>query len=348
MDWGRGYTALWRVYRVDESTWADGSRVDGITSVSVERDRGETNQLMESGTFVVDTAPTARFESGYYRIVLYPQQDGMADRVDVATLYCQSSHKTNDRGRASHDVHGDSVLYPASVRKLAAGSYFPKGAGCMAQAARLLRQCLAAPVTIDGTSDPVLATNVVFDAGVTALEAVSMLLAACNCIIQLHGDGTVHLMRMPSKVALVLDRANARLLEPAVQSDYDLTGVPNRFYAEQNGLLEHADNDDQNSEVSHRRRGYWHDEYDGSPVRVDGETLYGFCRRRLEEMSVAQDKRTYTRKWWPDVYPGSIVRGSMPSVSLDGDMRVQRQSIDCAHGISVTEEAAKEVALWRR
>lgn len=348
MDWGRGYTSLWRVYRVNGRTWADGSVVNGITSVSVERDCGDTNQLMESGTFTADTEATADFEPGYYRIVLYPQQDGMTERVDVATLYCQSSHKENERGRASHEVKGDSVLYQASVRKMTAGSYFPKGAGCMAQAARLLRQCLAAPVSVDDERDPTLAQNVVFDAGVSALEAVRMVLDACNCVIQIHGDGTVHLRRKPSSVSLVLDRANARLLEPKIASDYDLTAVPNRFYARQDKLLEVATNNDPNSEVSYSQRGYWHDEYDGSPVRVNGETLYGFCCRRLEEISVVQDKRTYTRKWWPDVHPHSVVRGSMPSVSLDGDMRVLKQSIDCSHGISVTEEAAREVALWKR
>jgi len=348
MDWGRGYSSVWRVYRVDESTWADGPVVSGITSATVERDCGDTNPLMESGTFTADTAPTADFDPGYYRIVLYPQQGGMAERVDVATLYCQSSRKENDKGRASHDVKGDSVLYPASVRVMVAGSYFPQGAGCMDQAARLLRQCLAAPVYVDSANDPVLAQNVVFDAGVSALDAVHMVLDACNCVMQIHGDGTVHLMNRPTTVGLLLDRANARLLEPNVASDYDLTGVPNRYYARQDKLLEVAVNDDPDSEVSTVARGYPHDEYDGSPVRVNGETLYGYCCRRLEEMSLANDKRTYTRKWWPDIYPHSVVHGSMPSVSLDGDMRVLKQSIDCSYGISVTEEAAREVALWRR
>ena len=348
MDWGRGYTSMWRVFRVDESTWADGSEVRGVTSVTVERDDGTSNQLVESGSFRVDTAAIGRFESGYYRVVLYPQQNGIAERVDVTTLYCQSSHGDTDKGRTSHDVKGDSTLYPASTKRLATGSYFPNGAGCMAEAARLLRACLKAPVTVDSDSDPVLSQNVVFDDGSSVLEAVRKVLDACQCVIQVHGDGSVHLLRMPTKPALVLDRANARLVQPGISYDYDLTGVPNRYYARQDKYLEVAVNDDPNSEVSTVVRGFPHDEYDGSAVRVDGETLYGYACRMLEEKSVVQDKRTYKRKWWPDVLPCDVVRGSMPSVGLDGDLRVIRQSLDCSHGISVTEEAAREVRLWQR
>ena len=348
MDWGRGYGSLWRVYRVDESTWADAGAMGGVTAISVERDDGESNPLMESGTFTVDSQPTDAFEAGYYRIVLYATQDGATERVDVATLYCQSAHRDTERGRSAHEVTGDSVLDPASGRQLAVGSYFPEGAGCMAEAARLLRQCLRAPVTVDDAADPTLASHVVFDAGTTALDAVRMVLGACGCVMQVHGDGTVHLMRRPTEVSLVLDRANARLLEPLVRSDYDLSGVPNRYYARQGEFLEVATNEDPTSDSSYPKRGFWHDEYDEGPVRVDGETLHGYACRRLEEMSVVRDTRTYTRKWWPGVHPCGVVRGSMPSVSLDGDMRVVRQSVDCSHGISVTEEAAREVALWTR
>ena len=348
MDWGRGYTSLWRVFRVDTSTWADGSEVRGVTSVSVERNDGSTDQLMESGSFTVDTATTDRFEPGYYRVVLYPQQNGIADRVDVTTLYCQSGHGDTAKGRTSHSVTGDSTLYPASVAKLATGSYFPEGAGCMRESARMLASCVAAPVSVDSESDPVLSQNVVYDDGTTVLEAVRLVLDSCGCVIQVHGDGSVHLLRRPVEPSLVLDRANARMLEPNVSYDYDLSDVPNRYYARQGEYLEVAVNDDPNSEVSTVTRGYAHDEYDGSAVRVDGETLYGYACRMLEERSVVQDKRTYTRKWWPDVYPGDVVRGSMPSVGLDGDLRVIRQSLDCGHGIRVTEESAKEARLWTR
>ena len=348
MDWGRGYTSMWRVYRVNMETWADGSEVGGVTAASVERNDGSSDPLMETGSLTVETSASERFDAGYYRIVLYPQQNGIADRVDVATLYCESSHGDTDRGRTKHTVNGSSTLYPASIAVLATGSYFPEGAGCMAESARMLRSCVKAPVTIDSDDDPVISQNVVYDEGTTVLDAVHKVLDAGQCVVQVHGDGSIHLLRKPTEPSLLLDRANARLVEPSMSYDYDLTDVPNRYVAKQDNHIETAVNDDPNSEVSTVFRGFEHDEYDSSPVRVDGETLYGFACRMLEERSVVQDKRTYSRKWWPEVLPGDVVRGSMPSVGLDGDMRVIRQSLDCGHGIRVTEEAAREVRLWQR
>ena len=59
------------------------------------------------------------------------------------------------------------------------------------------------------------------------------------------------------------------------------------------------------------------------------------------------DARTYVREWYPGVMVGPIVRGSVASVGLDGDMRVERQSITCGAGITVEERAVKEVKAWR-
>ena len=52
------------------------------------------------------------------------------------------------------------------------------------------------------------------------------------------------------------------------------------------------------------------------------------------------------REWYPGVLVGSVVRGSVSSVGLDGDMRVERQSITCGAGITVEERAVKEVKAW--
>ena len=63
-------------------------------------------------------------------------------------------------------------------------------------------------------------------------------------------------------------------------------------------------------------------------------------------MSTVRDERTYTREWWPGVHPGDIVRGSLASAGLDGDMRVSAQSFECGAGIVVTENAYGEVRTW--
>jgi hypothetical protein len=121
--------------------------------------------------------------------------------------------------------------------------------------------------------------------------------------------------------------------------------VPNRFTALERGEMATAVNET-GSPASRDARGYWHDETDDAPKRVNGETLAAYAARRLEELSIVPDERTYTREWWPGVLPGSVVRGSMEGLS--GDMRVESQEIECSHGLTVQEAASREVYAWRR
>jgi hypothetical protein len=100
--------------------------------------------------------------------------------------------------------------------------------------------------------------------------------------------------------------------------------------------------------VSTVRRGHALDVVDTKPVRINGETLYGYCARKLEEASVYSRSYSYDREWWPDLMPHDIVRAAMPDVGMVGDLRVTRQSLACGHGIVVTERAEMEEALWQR
>ena len=348
MNWTSGYTSRWRLFRVDRSTWADGDEVGGLESATIELKDGATDHLLVSGGFTVVAPRGIDVSADVYRLVLHADQGGLVERQEVATLMCECSHRDGERGRIVHELTGNSVLYPASVRSLATGSYAPSGVGCLTWAADLLRSCLIAPVVVDGESEPELSEHVVFDAGTSVLDAVWQVLDACGATMQVDGGGIVHLLMKPSEPKLVLDRAAARLLHPGVGEDLDLSGVPNRVIVERDGSRYEVTNDDPESPTSTVTRGYVHDHYISSPTLVNSETLYGHAVRQLKELSVVQDRRTYSREWWPDVYPGDIVRGSIPSVGLDGDLRVIRQSLDCGHGVKVTEEAAKEIALWAR
>lgn len=348
MDWSRGYTSRWRLFRVDKATWADGDEVKGLESSTVEFKDGATDHLLVSGGFTVVTKRGVDIGADVYRLVMHADQGGMVERQEVATLMCECAHRDGERGRIIHDLTGNSVLYPASVRSLVAGSYAPSGVGCLTWAADILRACIIAPIVVDSEEESYLSAHVVFDAGTSVLDAVWLVLDACGATMQIDGSGVVHLLMLPTEPSLVLDRAAAKLLHPGVSEDFDLSEVPNRVVVERDGQRYEAVNDDPSSETSTVRRGYVHDHYIDSPTLVDGETLYGHAARQLEELSVVQDRRTYSREWWPDVYPADIVRGSIPSVGLDGDLRVIRQSLDCGHGIKVTEEAAKEIRLWVR
>lgn len=343
LDWSRSWTAHWRVHRVDRETWADSDELDGVTALTVQRDATGDAPLIETAAMtVVGVEPDA----DYYRLVLVAEQDGTWERQDIATLLYERTGGTSDHGVTTTSMEGHSVLWPASMRRILLDAYAPAGANGAEYAARLLRACVHSPVVVEGRGF-VLCGNVVHEPDMTYLEAAWDVLRAGGHAIAIEGDGTVRIRPQPTEPSLTLDAASAALLRPGVKHELDLSDVPNRYTAVSELEAATVVNDDPTSPTSTVSRGYVVDEWDGSPVQVDGETLAAYARRRLREASTVGSPRTYTRKWVPGVYPGDVVRGAIGSVGLDGPMRVQTQRLECGAGITVTEKAMTEVATWQ-
>lgn len=348
VEWGGGgySVAAWRLYRVDRDTWADAYEVPYVVSVSVSRDVSDSHGTIERGSIEVDTAVGVEFEEGYYRVAMLARQDGSVERVDVATLLCCSTSSTTDRAVTGHSISGRSVLQPASTTTLQLGSYAPVGVDGAEWAGNLLATAVNAPVSVTGGFR--LDTPIVFDEGSSVLEAVWTVLDAGNHVMQVSGSGVINILPMPTEAALELDEAHARIVQTEFQRELDYSEVPNRYFATEGSVSSAAINDDPTSITSTVYRGWYNDVRDTSPVRVDGESLYAYCARKLEEASMVEDKRIYKREWWPDVLPFSLVHGSLASVGLDGDFRVVSQQLTCDRGIVVEERASREVYAWRR
>ena len=345
MDWRKSYSVKWRVFRVNPATWADAELVGGITAASVERFQAGSDKLLEKGSMSVDMPPRNEFAEGYYRIAMTAMQDGESERVDVCTLHCFSASGDIDRGVDANEVTGNSVLYPASTTILEDGSYAPKGIDGIQWCADLLRATINAPIETYGSFT--LDDHLVFDGGTYVLDAVWQVLDAGNSVIQVRGNGTVVVRLMPTEPDLELSRANARLLHPGVHHELDFSAVPNRFFAVDGSERAQVINDDPASETSTVRRGWTNDVRESSPKRINGETLTAYARRRLSELSTVSDSRTYTREWWPDVLPYSVVKGGLADVGIEGDLRVKAQRLTMGRGVSVEEESFREVTTWQ-
>ena len=343
LDWQRSYSSTWRVYRVDPETWADGERAEGIDSITVTKDATGDAPLMESGTVTVTNADLPR---GYYRVAMVAMQDGAVERVDVATLELVRGKGTVDHGVPTDTVTARSVLYPASTLELSPSRYAPAGSDGAEYAAALLRLNCVAPVEVVGAGFP-LAGNVVPEEGESALSVAWRVCEAGGHVIRITGNGTIRVMPRPTAPAVTLDGTSASLLLPSVDYGDAYDGVPNRLTVIEGANRVTVTNEDEGSPTSYQSVGYWIDESERNPTRIGGETLDAYARRRLAELSVVRMERTYKRKWWPEVYPNDVVRASLASVRLDGDLRIERQSLECGAGITVTERAVKEVSTWR-
>ena len=340
MDWGQSYSASWRIFKVNRKTWADGDQVDNIDSVSITKTAD--GSMLESASFEL----TGDFEEDYYRIVMTAEQGGEVTRVDVATLLFNISSGKFNYGINVQTAEGHSVLYPAKTTTITAGEYAPAGADGAVYAAELLRSAINAPVEVEGGFT--LNDHVVHEIGSTVLEAVWAVLNAGpngGYVIQIDGRGIVHIMPQPTEPAITIDSTNAKLLTNEITFTTDESDVPNRYIVIDGYSRTVAENNDPESPVSFVNRGYYVDEVDESPTPVDGETMSAYANRRLHELSVMQDERTYTREYSPDVNLYSIVKASIDG--LEGELKVQSQTLNCNYGITVNEKATREVSLWQ-
>ena len=350
IDWAAGGYAVraWHARTVDPATWAESGELSGVRSMTVERSDDGDAPLLESAEVVLDEEVGAEPFSGWLRLTATVEQAGQFERVDMATVWCERSASEVSHGIDGRTLAGRSVLWPCSKGYAwdVSGGYAPAGSDGAELAARMVATTTPAPVSVEGgfTVDG----HVVFDQSATVLDAAWLLLKAGGYRIRLSGDGRITIGPNPTEPALELDAANASIVVPRVGIDADTMGVPNVYRAQDGTEVAVARNDDPSSPVSTVSRGWEHVMRDDSPVRVNGETLAAYAARRLEEESTISRSLSYSREWWPDVVAGDIVRGSLASVGLEGDMRVRRQRVQCALGMPVEEEASLEVRLWQR
>lgn len=343
-DFSKAYRSEWHLYRVNPDTWADDYEVQGFMSAGITRDTEGDAPEIDAGSISVRTAANLEFERGYYRIAMVAVQNG-AERVDVATLLCETVGGIVDRDTDSIDITGFSVLHPAATTHVDVGDFAAAGQDGAQKCASMLKACINAPIEVSGSF--ALADDYVFDIGTSVLESAWRILEAGGFCMYPDGRGTVHIEPMPSRPVLEIDRFSASSILPSVPHSFDTSDIPNRYTVDDSGMRAISQNDDPSSEVSHFVRGYWVDEYDDSPTLLDGETLQAYADRRLAELSTVEDKRTYSRRYIPGVHPYSIVRGSLQSAGLSGDMRIKSQEIECGNGIAFSETASREVKLWQ-
>lgn len=340
-DWSKSYAIEYRLYKVDDRTWAEAEHVAGLRSAHIERTAGS---LMESASIEITGADLS---AGYYRISALVEQNGVTELHHIGTFHCLMSEGNLNRGIDAASIVGRSVLYPAKAKRLDRGYTAPIGCDGVDFAASMLEEVLKAPVEASGAFR--LDDGHTFEIGMPVLDGVWRILNAGGWCIQIDGGGSVAVVPKPTYPALSLDGAGVSLLMPSVAHRADYSEVYNTYTAIDGINHVKIVNDDPTSPTSTVSLGFEHDApFDTSPMRVNGETLAAYASRRLAESSVVSDSRTYTREYQPEVLPFSIVRGTVQSVGTEADMRVSKQAIDIHRGsrLKVTEQADSEVRTW--
>lgn len=348
IDFSKAYVSHWNVVKVDPDTWVDGEIVTSVASVSVNRDATDSVPLLETATLEMDADILDDFNDGWYRIILNAHQGGLYERHPIATVLFQKTDDTVAYGRATVSLSGASVLKPLEERKNVGTNYryVPKGTNGAKWVKNLIDEACLSDCVVFGEGFT-LNNNIVFSPGVSYLEMVWNVLDTGKWCMMIDGEGTISVLKKPTEPTVTLNQASARNIMPSVKRTLSRENVPNRYYAiDRDGTREVVENHLLSSKLSYENRGRWIDYVDASPNKINGETLYSYVRRRLEEESTLMRSFSYTREYWPNVYPFSMVSASLPWEGLDGDLRVLSQSISCGVGITVDETAGLEIKEW--
>ena len=340
MDFTQSYEVEWRLVKVNKDTWADGSPVGTVSSVSIERSADEDVPLLESASLEVQIPLGEEWDDGWYRFEGLFTQDGERERIAMGTFLVEAASDSVDFGTQSSTMDGWSVLKPAADVYMAVGDYVPKGVDGAAYAANLLSQTTPAPVSVSGgftLDDPI-----VYGKDSSVLKVVWDLLDAGGFCIRISGEGEVAISQKPQGGAWEAYDTKAALF-PGVERELDLTAIPNVYRAYSETTWAEAVNDSPDSRVSTVTRGRRVEMVDTSPTRVNGETLASYCARRLEEESTLFKSFTYTRELDPDSRPFDMARESLPEVGMEGDMRIVSQSLECGPSVKVTQKSSIEV-----
>lgn len=330
MIWKDGFTASYYITIIDALTWRDIGRRE-ITGGSINRAAGD---LMQSA----DLDMTESIGEAWVRIWLDADQDGV---THVPLFTGITSAPTRDiYGRMNtYKVECYSVLKPADDILTERGYYIPADVPAPQAAARLLRG--PAPVQVDTVADyPRLTESIVAEDGETNLTLARKVVDAIGWRIRVDGYGIIHIEQTSDVPVMTFDSFDNDVLELTLSDTSDWYSCPNVFRAVSGDLTAVArDDGDGPLSTATRGREIWAEE---SSVNLGtNESIAAYAYKRLKELQSPARTITYTRRFYPDITVGDIVRISYPEVGIDDTFRISTQSFELAYGCRTSEEAVR-------
>lgn len=346
INWAEPYTVNWAVASVNPDTWDENEVLNGVKEISIDRDCTDSVPLLETSSLTLNSDVNEEFEDGWYRAIAYVYQNGSYERIPITTQMYQITDDTVDYHIASGSVKGQSVLVEAQEIQMRNGAYVPKGADGAYWVWDQLNRCLTSPVFIVGEGFT-LDNYVVYDSGDTVLSACWNVLDRGRWCLQIDGEGIVYIMEKPKEPDLEVGVENLKLLKPGLKRSRGRAGVPNRYIGKDGKFEEIVENHDPSSPASFENVGRWIEFFDNNPSYIDGESLWTYVRRRLEEESTVVRTYDYDREFLPDIYPFSLIRGFSVEHGFVGDLRVSKQKLKLGAGIEISETGVESIKLWR-
>ncbi len=327
MNWSKGFSASYRAFKVNSTTWEDEEEIR-ITGGSISRDA--TAELVESATLNL----TESIEEAWVRVYLIAMQDDSSERKALFTGLSSQPSKELDGFRTSYDVDCFSALKPAADILLPLGWYGLAGQDAGALIKELLSVC-PAPVKLQAETRR-LSEHIVAQGDETALSMAKTIAFAVGYQIRLTGRGEIVVAGYDPYPVRRFGKDND-VLETEITDTKDWYSCPNVLRVICDSTSAIARDDDPKSPLSTISRGreIWQQE----SVSLTSGSLSTYAMERLKELQKPSRILEYARRYDPDVMPGDVIEMAYPEAGLAGLFRVITQELELGYGCRTEEEA---------
>ena len=345
-NWFRTYTSEWELVPIDPGGWVELEPLTMVKSFKFNTSGDDDVPLLNSGSITIDTYEEDP-PPGWYKIKgRFISPNGEMESYPIGVLVCESSDYNHDYGLNRLTMSGKSVLFPAKNKYMANGAYIPRGSDGAEWCRGMIQSCTPAPVSVDGDMDFTLSRNYVFDNNTSILKAVWDVLDSAKWVMQIDGDGNIHLLPKPMQPDIRFEDDALSLFQPGLSRSTPIADIPNVYICNYGNRRVRVVNDDPDNIVSTVSRGYERETVDNDPMLVNGESVDNYAARMLEEQSTLVQTYSYRREVWDNVMPFDMVYFNIPG--FIGEARVLSQAFDFeGGGIQIDEIVGKEVKLWQ-
>ena len=326
MNWSKGISARYEFFYVDPVSFMDVEKRD-FTSGTITR---TLDGLLQSADLMMTEDPGER----WVRVYLDARQSGAGERVPLFTGLTSAPEGEWNGTRRSIKVECYSALKPCDDILTERGFYAPSGASGADFAAALLGRGIAKAYAERGS--PTLADHIVAEDKETCLSMARKIVDAINWQIRIDGMGLIHIEPKPSDPKASFDPRSHDVIEPHIKDKRDWFSCPNYFRAISGDRAVVAKDETSSLSIGARGREIQREE---SATLSDGETLEEYAMRRLKELQSPSRTISYTRRYDPDIWTGSLIQMSYPHIGINGVFRVSKQTITLGLGCPTQEEA---------
>lgn len=353
IDWTKSMQQSFSFWKVDPITWFDESKLGSIKSCSIERD--DSTETLQNATF---SATDLDMES-YVRVYLDGVQDNFKFREPLGTFLIQTPSVSYDGKEKTSNIDAYSTLIELKEKNPNIGFTITKDTNIMDRAGALTNENCRAPVILKNYSDKKIEYESGFVANTddTWLTYLSELINGANFKFDISPEGVISFRPIQDIASLqpvwTYNDDNSSILLPEITINRDLYGIPNvvevihstgsSFY------VGRCVNDDPESPISTVNRGREILHRVSSPDSLSvasTDQIDDYAKQLLRNLSTLEYKISYSHGYCP-VKVGDCVRLNYIRAGLTNvKAKVEKQTIKCSTGCTVTEVATFTNRLW--